>query len=88
MAIGIVFHVILFSVAIGVHDISDAYSSFVDGIFSFFADILLLEPLSSQGFSYGESLVISAIFIFSVGVFAGWIYGKRKLVSKPYRSVQ
>ena len=47
-------------------------------IFNFFATILLIAPLSDAGFSFGESLLISAVYVFLVGALIGWLYGKYK----------
>ena len=81
LIIGIALHLILFSVAIGVHDIGDTYGVFLDRIFSFVANILLIGLLSHEGFSYSESLAISFLYLFCIGALIGWFYGKWKIAS-------
>ncbi len=81
LAFGSILGLLLFSVAFSAHD-SDAYGVIAEKIFNFFATILLIAPLSGQGFSFGESLLISAVYLFLIGALIGWVYGKNKLPIK------
>ena len=58
------------------HDISDAYGSFAEKIFDFFATILLYTPLGGEGFQFPELFLISFGSWFLVGVLLGFVYGK------------
>ena len=77
-----ILYLCLFVVGFSAHDLSDAYGSSVENIFSFIANIILIAPLSAEGFSTMESILISGVCSFLVGAFLGLLYGKVKNKNK------
>lgn len=68
----------LFIVGWSTHDISDVYGHFAENTFNFLGKIIITIPLGKEGFSGGESLMISIIYSFLVGGIIGWSFGKIK----------
>lgn len=60
------------------HDISDVYGSLTETVFNFFANILMISPLRREGFSVLQTIVIMAVYLFLLGSFIGYFYGKFK----------
>ena len=68
----------LWVVGMSAHDISDAYGATTEAVFNFIGNVLLYIPLSKEGFSSSEILIISLIYSFFIGGAIGWFYEKIK----------
>lgn len=76
--VALIMLLILYSVAVGVHDIGDAYGPLAESIFGFIGTVLLITPLSNAGFSLGVSVFIMIPYAFLLGALVGLLYGKIK----------
>jgi hypothetical protein len=78
LTLGILAIAFLLVFSLPVHDVGDAYGKNIGTIFSFISLITLIKPLSDQGFSFVESMIIIIPYFTIIGSILGGLYGKLK----------
>jgi hypothetical protein len=76
--IGLLALFILVIFAISSHNIGDGFGQTADSIAKAIGNLLLITPLSNQGFSFLESSIIIIPYLFLLGIGVGWAYRKVK----------
>jgi len=77
LIIGVLLLTIIIVAGLSVHEIG-MYGIVPQKIFKFILNILLIQPLENQGFSFLESAIISLAYSAIAGSIIGYVYGKIK----------